>query len=140
MTSAEIVSLSHTWFDEVWNHANEHSIENLLHSEAIVHGLGTDTDKTGHEAFKPFYKNFRASFPLVHVELKPIFDTDEFEAADCIVTVTNAGGKEARFTGIVISRFKDGKLIEGWNGFDFMTMYQQLGFELKQKDAQPTMS
>jgi len=128
------------WFDEVWNHANEHSIENLLHSEAIVHGLGTDTEKTGHEAFKPFYKSFRESFPVVHIELKPIFDTDEFEAADCIVTVTNAGGKQARFTGIVISRFKDGKLIEGWNGFDFMTMYQQLGFELKQKDAQPAMS
>src|SRR5690349_4782919 len=110
------------WFDEVWNHANEHSIENLLHSEAIVHGLGTDTEKTGHEAFKPFYKNFRASFPLVHVALQPIFDTDEFEAADCVVTVTNTEEKQAQFTGIVIGRFKDGKLIEGWNGFDFMTM------------------
>jgi predicted ester cyclase len=119
------------WFDEVWNNANEHFIEDLLHSDAIIHGLGTDNEKYGHEAFKPFYKNFRESFPVVHVALKPIFNNDEFEAADCDVTATNAEGKNVQFTGITIARFRDGKLVEGWNGFDFMSMYQQLGFELK---------
>ena len=30
-------------------------------------------------------------------------------------------------TGISIVRIKDGKIVEGWNNFDFMTMYKQLG-------------
>ena len=124
------------WFDEVWNNANENYIEVLLHPDAVIHGLATDAEKFGHEAFKPFYKNFRASFPVVQVELKPIFSSDDFEAADCVVKATNAEGKDVEFTGITIAKFKDGKLIEGWNGYDFMTMYQQLGFELKQKDGQ----
>ena len=105
------------WFDEVWNNADEGYIENHMDSKAIIHGLGTDTEKLGYEAFKPFYKNFRASFPLVHVELLPIFNDGEFEAANCFVKATNAAGDDHEFTGITIARFKNGKLIEGWNGF-----------------------
>jgi predicted ester cyclase len=32
------------------------------------------------------------------------------------------------FTGMTIVRVKDGKIVEGWNNFDFMRMYQQVGF------------
>ena len=126
------IPLLQQWFEEVWHNGKENAIDELLHPDAIVHGLGTDETKTGPEAFKPFYKNFRESFPVVHVESHPIFNDDEFEAADCVVTCTNAEGKNARFTGICISKFKDGKLFEGWNGFDFLSMYQQLGFKLTQ--------
>jgi hypothetical protein len=31
------------------------------------------------------------------------------------------------FTGVSITRIKDGKIIEAWNNFDFMKMYKQLG-------------
>ena len=30
-------------------------------------------------------------------------------------------------TGISIVRIQNGKIVEGWNNFDFMTMYKQLG-------------
>ena len=29
---------------------------------------------------------------------------------------------------MTIARMKDGKIIQGWNTFDFLTMYQQLGW------------
>ena len=118
------------WFDEVWHNGHEDAIERLMDSNAIIHGLGTDKDKQGHEAFKPFYKSFRESFPNVHVDLQPIFSNDEFESADCVVKAENAEGRKTEFTGITIARFKGGKLVEGWNGYDFLTMYQQLGFKL----------
>ena len=47
------------WYDEVWNNANEHFTDNPMHPQAIIYGLGTDTEKFGQEAFKPFYKSFR---------------------------------------------------------------------------------
>ena len=31
------------------------------------------------------------------------------------------------FTGISIVRIRNGKIVEGWNNFDFMKMNQQLG-------------
>jgi hypothetical protein len=29
---------------------------------------------------------------------------------------------------VTIFRVRDGKLVEGWNVFDFLTMYQQMGW------------
>ena len=36
--------------------------------------------------------------------------------------------RPVEFTGVTIARVRDGKLIEGWNVFDFLTMYQQIGW------------
>ena len=123
-------ALFQTWYDEVWNKANENFITKALHPNAVIHGLQTEPGKTGIEAFLPFYKNFREQFPDVKVILEPILSCDGFEAAECTVTATHASGKTTTFSGISIAKYLDGKLVEGWNGFDFLTMYQQLGFKL----------
>ncbi len=123
-------TLLQTWYDEVWNNANESFINKMLHSGARIHGLKTDHAKSGSEAFLPFYKNFREQFPTVQVELEPIFSGEGFEAARCNVKATHASGKQVAFSGITIAKFADGKLVEGWNGFDFLDMYQQLGYKL----------
>ena len=117
------------WYNEVWHKGNEEAIDLLLHENAIIHGLGTDSETTGPANFKPFYKSFRESFHSVHVNLEPIVVTDDIEAAYCEVTGKDTNGKDFRFNGITIARFKDGKLMEGWNGFDFLSMYRQLGYE-----------
>jgi predicted ester cyclase len=56
-------------------------------------------------------------------------------AARCTVRATHAGDglgfaatqRAMEITGIAIVRVKDGKIIEAWNNFDFMGMFQQLG-------------
>ena len=53
----------------------------------------------------------------------------------CSVTATHTGdgldcqptNKPAHFTGMCMVRIKDGKIVEDWNNFDFLSMYQQLG-------------
>lgn len=57
------------------------------------------------------------------------------QGAYCHVTGTHTGGglgipptrKGVDFHGFTITRVVDGTIREGWNGFDFLTMYQQLG-------------
>jgi predicted ester cyclase len=43
---------------------------------------------------------------------------------------TSPTNKAANITGICIARIEDGKIAEGWNNFDFLSMYQQLGMTL----------
>jgi predicted ester cyclase len=31
------------------------------------------------------------------------------------------------FSGVCVGRIKDGRLVEAWNHFDFLGLYQQLG-------------
>jgi predicted ester cyclase len=38
-----------------------------------------------------------------------------------------ATNQPTEFTGITIVRVRDGKIVEAWNNFDFMTMRKQLG-------------
>src|SRR5215472_7897919 len=93
-----------TWYDEVWNKANESYITEALHPDAVIHGLQIETGKAGPEAFLPFYKSFRAQFPDVKVDVHPIFSNDGFEAAECNVTATSADGKTTNFSGLSIAK------------------------------------
>jgi predicted ester cyclase len=123
-------SLLHRWFDEVWHKGSEDAIDQLLDQDAVLHGLETDNNLQGPEAFKPFYRSFRQEFPSIRVDLDHLIKIDDFEAAHCTVTGTNTKGKDVNFTGLVITKFKDGKMIEAWNAFDFLKMYQQMGHRL----------
>jgi predicted ester cyclase len=115
------------WYDEVWNKANEDFIDEMMHKDVIVHGLDPSGTTKGIEKFKIFYKNFRESFPTVHVEVNPLVNDQEFAAAYCQVSAKHVKGNNISFTGLCVARYKDGKLTEGWNNFDFLKMYQQLG-------------
>jgi predicted ester cyclase len=39
-----------------------------------------------------------------------------------------ATNRAVDFYGMTMARVRDGKIVEGWNSFDFLTMYQQLGW------------
>jgi predicted ester cyclase len=114
------------WCDQVWNNAKEDSIDELMDESAVIHGLETDKDKFGPNAFKPFYQELRKTFPSVTINLEPIIITEDFEAGHCAVKGITADGKEVNFTGLAIAKYKGGKIIEAWNGFDFSPVEKQL--------------
>lgn len=124
MSTSELLQ---QWYEEVWNKANESFIDEKMHPRVITHGLDPAGTNQGVEHFKTFYRNFRQSFPTIHVQLTPLVHDDEFAAAYCHVTARSANGKEVTFNGLTVARMQDGKLVEGWNNFDFLKMYQQLG-------------
>ena len=130
-------TLAHRWFEEVWNKGRAELIDELFASEGIAHGL---TDQQGNElrgpeGYKPFYESFRDAFPDVRVVIEDTVSEGDKVAARCRVEGTHRGdglgiaatGKRVEFTGMTIIRVKAGKIVEAWNNFDFMTMFQQLG-------------
>ena len=78
---------------------------------------------------------FRGAFPDIHFHLE-----HEIAEGDLVTTRftghgTHQGelmgipatGKEVTFSGIVILRFSNGKIVERWEEFDMMGMMMQLG-------------
>ena len=124
MTTANLLQ---QWFDQVWNQANEDSIVEMMDKNAVLHGLDSAGTTTGVESFREFYKNFRQTFPTVFIELTPLVHDSEIATAFCNVLAKTSNQREITFTGICVAKYKDGKLIESWNNFDFLKMYQQLG-------------
>ena len=99
------------------------------------HRSGSASALHGPAAFKPFFHQFRAAFPDIRITVEDALVDGDRIAVRCAVTATHTGpgmtpaptNKAARFTGMCIARVKDGKIVEGWNNFDFLSMYQQLG-------------
>jgi len=116
------------WMEEVWNKRQETSIDELMDANAKIHGL--ETEMVGPADFKPFYRNFLQAFPVAHVETDMLVTNDEIEVGYFTVTATSVEGKEVNFTGLAAAKFKDDKIVEAWNGVDFLKMHLQLGEKL----------
>jgi steroid delta-isomerase-like uncharacterized protein len=123
-----------TWFDEVWTQGREQTIQRLLAADAVAHGLPGGPAR-GHDAFRTVFTTFRGAFPDIRIDVERTVTEGEMVAAYCHVTGTHTGntlgipatGKRVDFHGVTIARIVDGTIREGWNCFDFLTMYQQLG-------------
>jgi predicted ester cyclase len=124
------------WFERLWNAGDESVIDELYAPTAMVHGL-PGTLEPGPAGFKPFYRAFRAAFPDIHVEITHAVSEGELGIVRCRVTGLNAGPlmnmaathKSVDFTGMTMARVADGRILEAWNEFNFIDMYQQLGMQ-----------
>jgi len=126
------------WFNEVWNEGDEQAIDRLMIADGKVHGLtGADgPPMMGPAAFKPLFHTFREALGDLEIVVERTIVEGEFCTAYCRVTGRHVGhafggaptGRPVDFHGMTIARVRDGKLIEGWNVYDFLTMYQQIGW------------
>jgi predicted ester cyclase len=121
-------SLSYTWFNEVWNKNSESAIDKYMASTAPANGILKETDPSGAEGFKLFFRNFTGTYRDIHVEIQQVVAEGGFECARSIVRATHAAtNRKVEFTGMTMIHVVDGKITEAWNNFDFLTMHQQLG-------------
>jgi len=127
-------SVVRSWFEELWNQGREDTMQRLFAADGMAHGLGPDgAPMRGPDAYKPFFSRFRQAFPDIHIDVVRTVTEGEFVAAHCHVTGTHTGDalgpatrKPVDFYGMTIVRVRDGKIVEAWNNFDFMSFYQQI--------------
>jgi predicted SnoaL-like aldol condensation-catalyzing enzyme len=134
-TPAEFV---HSWFQEIWNDGDERAIDRLMAPRAVFHGLPSPDGRpiVGPAEFKPFFQSFRQAFPNIRVRVARTVTEGEMVAAHCHVTGAHLGpgpgvGIEPTlapidFWGMCMARVRDGQIQEGWNSFDFLSLYQQI--------------
>jgi predicted ester cyclase len=122
------------WFDEVWNNKSEAAVDEMLAEDGIGYGL-PGGDIRGPEAFKEYQRALLSAYPDLRVIVEDTVVEGDKIVARCRVTGVHQGeglglaptNQPVEFTGVCILRVKDGKIVEAWNEFNFMTMYQQLG-------------
>ena len=132
--STENKALVRRWFEEVWNQGRASAIDEMLANDCVVHGLGPQ-DMHGPAAFKAFHSAYRNEFPNVTIEIDDIVAEGDIVAARWSGTGSHRGdglgfratGRDVHFTGMIFVRVERGKFIEGWNNFDQLGMFQQLG-------------
>jgi steroid delta-isomerase-like uncharacterized protein len=130
------MTLIERWFKEVWNEGREAAIDELSYTDVVGHGLQDPDGKTvqGMDAFKAFYRQFRAALSDIHVTIEDTVTEGDRVVARCTVTAKHTGeglgkppkGNPVNFAGMTMVRIKDGKIAEAWNNYDFMTMFQQM--------------
>ena len=122
------------WFEEVWNNKNEAAVDEMFAEDGVGYGLG-DENVVGPENFKVFHRAFVSAYPDLKVTVEDTLVDGDKIAVRCKVTGSHAGegigvsptNQPVEFTGMVIVRVKDGKIVEAWNEFNFMEMYKQVG-------------
>jgi predicted ester cyclase len=126
------------WFKEVWDEGDESAIDRLMSADSKVHGLGAPGSPAmiGPGPFKEVFKTFREALGDLEIIVERTVVEGELCAAHCRVRGRHVGhafgGPPTQhpvdFYGVTIARVRDGQLVEGWNCFEFLSMYQQIGW------------
>lgn len=116
-----------SWYEELWNNGDDSIIDKMMHPECKAYGLGPEP-VIGPEQFKYFYKAFRDLLGDINITIDKNLADGDYVIAQCTVKGTyKATGNPVNFTGTSIAEMQGGKLINGWNHFDFLTMNMQMG-------------
>ena len=126
------------WFKEVWDDGNEDAIEQLTSPDVVVHGLGGPDapPMRGPAEFKKVFHTFHEALGDLEIAVDRTITQGDTCAAYCRVKGHHVGKelggppthKPVAFAGVTIVIVRDGKIVEAWNCFDFLAMYQQIGW------------
>ncbi len=125
------------WFEEVWNKGREEAIDELAAPDVVAHDLVDARGRqiSGREVFHSFWREFRSTFPDIHVDVQDVVIDGDKQSVRCVARATHKGGhigiaatqQPVKFKGMVLARVRDGLIVEVWETWDFLGLYQQLG-------------
>jgi predicted ester cyclase len=126
------------WFREVWDEGREEAIDRLVAPNSNVFGLSGPAGPpiVGPAGFKPVFHMFREALGDLEIVVERTVVEGDVCVAFCRVKGRHVGhsfggeptDRPVDFTGMTMARVGGGQLLEGWNVFDFLTMYQQIGW------------
>ena len=135
MSAEQNKALARRVLEEMFNKGNLDVADELLAPDYVDHDPAMPEDVHGPEGFKQYVGAYRSAFSDLHLQIE-----DQVAEGDKVVTRwTSTGthdgelsgiaptGKRVTLPGMEIVRISDGKLVEGWEGYDSMNMMRQLG-------------
>jgi steroid delta-isomerase-like uncharacterized protein len=136
MMPSDNVAVVMDWLECVWNRKEPGAIAKFLTEETVAHGMGPNgTQLVGIEPFEQAHAQFCNAFPDVHITVEVTVAEDDKVAAFLRCRATHTGDalgvpashQAVEFNAMTIARIKGGKVIEGWNVLDLLSVFQQIG-------------
>ncbi|MBA2734786.1 MAG: ester cyclase [Acidobacteria bacterium] len=124
---SESMDVMHRWVKEVWNKKRKETIDEIFADAGVARSFVGESGQElrDHAGSKPFFRRFRNASPDLQVAIEDCFTEGERAVARCTVNAKQTGNP-VEFTGISIIRAGNGKIVEAWNNFDFMSLNQQV--------------
>jgi len=133
MSVSENIRLMQRWYKEVWQEKRDETIRELIAADAQVYGHAAGPLR-GPEQFVQYAHQIRGAFSDLKVTVEDIFGDEEKVAARWVASGTHSGegfgpasGKTIEVHGMSIVQFKDGKIVAGWDNWDRLGMFEQIG-------------
>lgn len=116
-----------TWYRKVWMEEDTDTIDAMLVADTKARGLGAQVH-VGPPEFRIFHENLLKRVSDVDVQIdKSMEDGDWISALCTLHAKCRRSGKPVTGTGTVFIKIIDGKLVDAYNHFDFMGLFEQLG-------------
>lgn len=140
----ENLVLVRRWFEEVWNQKKSETIRELMSPECVAHGTSeTGGDLHGPEGFLELHRRLVSAFPDIHIDVRDCFGSGDKVAVRWMATMHHHGdglgieasGAEVKITGMGVARICGGKVMETWDSWDKLAMFQQIEAATKEKAA-----
>jgi steroid delta-isomerase-like uncharacterized protein len=133
-------ALAERYIDVAFNKPDLDALKEIL-SPDYVHHPQLGTDESLDEALRGLQER-TTRFPDQAITIEDMFVKGNKIALRCIFSGTYtddiedfpATGKKVEMRAFVIMRVENSKIAEDWGGRDLLSLYQQLGFELKPKE------
>lgn len=126
-------NLIRSFIDEAFNKGNFSILEDIIHPEYQY--SSPDSRLKGISQLEEFIQAFRNAFPDLKLQIDDLLVSDDRACTAFTLMGTHGGNfmgipatqKSVEVQGIVMSRFKDGKIFEDYEILDNLTFLQQLG-------------
>jgi predicted ester cyclase len=115
------------WCERVWAQEDANAIDELFEDDGIVGGLGRE-NLAGPKEFRQFHTAMCALISDIRLEVVEHIEKDNKVA--CLCTVSGKyHGKEGRVSanGSMFFEFRNGKILNAENHFEFIDFFEQLG-------------
>lgn len=125
MTKLETID---AWFRRVWTEREPGAIEEMFRPEGIARGLGANL-LFGPNEFGQFRDALGALFTDITVTVDHHIEQDDWISCICTFRATTTEtGTPVTATGSTMVRIVDGILVEAYNHWDFISIFEGAGY------------
>ncbi len=121
--------------DEAWNKHNTTVLNELFTNDAPLHDPQNPNSLKGVQGAKATLETFHTAFPDLKITIEKEICEGDYVVQHLRAIGTNTGqfngmpatGKKSNTTGVMTTKFNNGKVVEAWSIFDSYGLMQQLG-------------
>jgi steroid delta-isomerase-like uncharacterized protein len=135
MANQKNTTIVRTLFDEVFSKGNMNKLDELFQKEVKFHDVAFSEEIRGLKGIKEAEQMYKTAFPGKKVTIEDMLTADDKVIVRWKCTGTHKGelngtaptNRSINITGISIYRLANDKIVEVWQSWDRLGLYEQIG-------------